>query len=501
MQRNSRPLGALFGALLGVACGARTGVFDLDEHGVGAAGYAGEGYLGQGGTRAGRGGSDSVGVSGSAAAGRGGVGAAAGAAGTAGKAGAGGSAPDVRVTSLGQGSAEHTCVVLSTGAVRCWGHAGNGELGYGNTNDIGDDETPASAGDVPIGGAVSQVAVGFRHTCALLTTRKVRCWGDGAAGKLGYGNTRTVGDDETPASVGDVDVGGFVTQISAGDDHTCALLTTGKVRCWGNGGDGALGYGNTNDIGDDETPASAGDVDVGGRVMQISAGGRHTCALLDSGALRCWGSDDTVAWGNGQLGYGDDPSLGTHLTIGDDETPASVGDVPVGGPVSQVTAGDYYTCALLATGNVRCWGAGLWGALGYGNPNNVGDNETPAAAGDVDVGEAVSQLSMGSHSTCALLSSGNVRCWGEAYDGELGYGTGPYDNIGDTESPASAGDVPIGGAVSQIAVGHAHACALLTAGTVRCWGATFHGQLGYPGLVRGVGQYDTPSSAGDVQVL
>jgi alpha-tubulin suppressor-like RCC1 family protein len=81
-------------------------------------------------------------------------------------------------------------------------------------------------------------------------------------GQLGYGNTNTIGDDETPASAGDVDVGETVTQISAGAAHTCALLASGNIRCWGQGSDGRLGYGNQSDIGDDETPVSAGNVPV-----------------------------------------------------------------------------------------------------------------------------------------------------------------------------------------------------------------------------------------------
>ena len=97
------------------------------------------------------------------------------------------------------------------------------------------------------------------------------------------------------AAAGDVDLGGTAVQISAGTQHSCALLEGGSVRCWG-GGDfdtygcaGCLGYGNRETIGDDEAPSSVGDVDVGGRVLQIAAGGDFTCALLEGGRVRCWG--------------------------------------------------------------------------------------------------------------------------------------------------------------------------------------------------------------------
>ncbi|MEZ5112747.1 MAG: RCC1 domain-containing protein [Nocardioidaceae bacterium] len=96
----------------------------------------------------------------------------------------------------------------------------------------------------------------------MLTTGDVRCWGSGGNGRLGYGNTTNIGNDETPATTGNITLGAKATAIAAGDSHTCALLTTGGVRCWGYGYYGQLGYGNTNTIGDDETPATAGNVNL-----------------------------------------------------------------------------------------------------------------------------------------------------------------------------------------------------------------------------------------------
>ena len=145
--------------------------------------------------------------------------------------------------------------------MRCWGSGSDG-LGYGNQETIGDDETPSAAKDIDVGAPVVQLAAGDFGACALLDTGNVRCWGSGEQGQLGYGNVETIGDDETPASAGDVNVGALVTSIDRGFGHVCATLVTGKVRCWGRGGPAALGYGNTEDIGDDETPADAGDVET-----------------------------------------------------------------------------------------------------------------------------------------------------------------------------------------------------------------------------------------------
>jgi alpha-tubulin suppressor-like RCC1 family protein len=402
-------------------------------------------------------------------------------------AGAGGNEPDVHV--VGRGAIalatayKHICVLLESGAVRCWGNGDFGELGYGTSSkiQIGDDETPDSAGDVEVGGKVKQIVTGGTHTCALLLNGAVRCWGN-FTGALGYGNLDRIGDDETPATAGDVDVGGVVTQLAAGTAHTCALLAGGRVRCWGDNRYGQLGYGNTDTIGDDETPASAGDVDVGGKVTQLSAGESHTCALLEGGSVRCWGMAIF-----GRLGYGN------LAPIGDDETPASAGDVVVGGKVTQVVAGDVHTCALLEGGAVRCWGNGY--VIGYNNGlKDIGDDETPASAGDVEVGSSVSQISAGAREVCALLSGGGVRCWGRGQFGELGYGN--QNDVGDDETPASAGDVAIGGPVAQIAAGYFVTCALLENTAVRCWGNGVYG-LGYSNT-NTIGDDHTPDSAGDV---
>jgi len=309
--------------------------------------------------------------------------------------------------------------------VHCWGQGTQGQLGYGNTNNVS--SPPAAAVDV--GGRVVQISASEVHTCALLEGGTVRCWGRVDFGALGYGNGLTIGDDDKPSQYGDIDVGGKVVSIDCGGNTTCAILDTGGLRCWGVGLIGRLGYGNTNDIGDDETPASVGDVPIGGKVVQVASSFTHSCALLEGGSVRCWG------YGNyGMLGYGN------VVSIGDDEPAAAAGDVPVGAPAVAITVGHWHSCALLSGGAVRCWGHALQAELGYGNITDIGDDETPASAGDVNIGVAATAIHAGEEHTCILTGAGAIRCWGDGSLGGLGYGN--TEAIGDNEVPASAGDVP-----------------------------------------------------------
>lgn len=325
----------------------------------------------------------------------------------------------------------HTCVLLDSGAVRCFGRGAYGRLGYGGVANIGDTELPLSVGPVDVGGDVAEIDAGDGHTCVVMTDRNVRCWGSNAFGQLGLGHEMTVGDDfgETPSDFPVVNVGGPVRDIATGYDHTCALLESGGVVCWGKGAGGRLGYGDTEDIGDTESPADAGLVDIGGTAVQVVAGGTHTCVLLDTGEVRCWGESVVGALGTGTA------------TIGDNELPTSVAVVDVGGPVTQIAAGTNHTCALLVGGFVRCWGAGADGQLGNRSTTNIGDNEAPSSWDVVNVGGTVAQIDAGGAHTCARMATGAFRCWGLGASGQLGYGD--TASIGGVDSPASWGDIPI----------------------------------------------------------
>ena len=385
---------------------------------------------------------------------------------------------------------EHTCVVLDNGRVRCWGLNSAGQLGYGNTgvfgkNLIGDNETPETEGPVAFGGPDAvEVATGSHHSCAILDDGGVRCWGLGADGRLGYGNVNTIGDNETPAGQANVSIGPnrTATAVTGGGGHTCAILDNGKVRCWGDNGAGQLGYANTAGqpaIGDNETPVSAGYVDLGnGRTATaIAAGLVHTCAILDNEKVRCWGSGD-----DGRLGYGNEDM------IGDGETPADAGYVDLGAGglgAKAIAAGQEHTCVILTNDKVRCWGQAFEGALGYGNTEAIGDDESPdtATVGHVQLGgvNAISIAAGDSH-TCAVLADTTVRCWGLPTEGQLGLVLGfgvVFPPIGDSETPDSQPTVDLAGRAGvAITAGGIHTCAAVATAHVHCWGNGSQGATG-----------------------
>jgi alpha-tubulin suppressor-like RCC1 family protein len=405
----------------------------------------------------------------------------------------GGTGPDAsgerRVVEL-ETSLTHTCALLSDGNVRCWGLA----LGLGPVSDenIGDNEHPYQAGDVPTGGGVKQVSVGDSFSCALYESGAVRCWGANSSGQLGYGHEDPI---DGPDQMLEVSLNGAAKQIASGQRHTCALLESGDVRCWGDNTFYQLATGDQENIGDDEVPGSRSPVPIGGVVTEISTGREHSCAILEGGFVRCWGS---YFGGTGPLGQGGDGP------IGDDETPAAAGNINVGGSVSLVAPGALHSCALRAKGRVHCWGQGDF--LGYQESEDIGDDETPASVGDVTIGGPALKISAGVNSRCALLEAGNVRCWGSGRDlggfptGFLGYGNNEV--IGDNEYPALAGDVDLGGLAADLSRGNAgeHVCALMQDGVVRCWGKNASGQLGL-GHTDTIGDTETPAAADPVRVL
>ncbi|MCB9737599.1 MAG: hypothetical protein H6745_33885 [Deltaproteobacteria bacterium] len=242
------------------------------------------------------------------------------------------------------------CASLVDGGLRCWGYDG-AALGAGGISSIGDDEAPA---DVPLDVGdlhFVHVATGYGATCAVTDDGRLRCWGTGAHGALGNGHLDSFGDDpgETPATAGDTPVGFLVRRVAIGLGFVCALSQSGAVRCWGRGAEGQLGNRRVVDIGDDEAPSSTISVELGEPALAIAAGGFNACAVLASG-VRCWG------WGHtGINGQGDEENLGDDERV--DSVPlVPLGDAPhsiavngAGAAACAIVAGGELNCWGLAT--------------------------------------------------------------------------------------------------------------------------------------------------------
>jgi alpha-tubulin suppressor-like RCC1 family protein len=157
---------------------------------------------------------------------------------------------------------EHSCVLFSTGEVVCWGRADYGQLGQGNTDDWGDGgmEVPADLMPISLDGVATAITAGEQFSCALLDDGDVRCWGRNHRGQLGLGHADQIGDTELPLDADPIDLGLPAISISSGIDHTCAVREDYSVVCWGYGMTGRLGYAATDTVGDDETPASVGPI-------------------------------------------------------------------------------------------------------------------------------------------------------------------------------------------------------------------------------------------------
>jgi len=328
----------------------------------------------------------------------------------------------------------HTCARTGAGAVSCWG--ANYARQLGNQSRL-DSSTPVRISS--LSSPAASVAAGDRHTCVVTKVAEVACWGANDGGQLGDGSRRDRARARTVRALA-----GQSVRVSPGESHTCALSNAGSVRCWGENGSGQLGNGTF--VGH-PTPSAVVDLP---EATDVSAGGRHTCAVARAGTVECWGANDWGQLGNGLRQARSRPQRVKGLA----------------GAATVVAAGDNHTCALTEAGVVWCWGANDLGQLG-----SVATKPSRAEPGFVPglTGKATAVTSGANH-TCALMSSGRVRCWGANDSGQLGDGT-----FRAHRRPVSVRGVRDAVAVSA---GGDHTCALTKGGVLRCWGWNYWGQLG-----------------------
>lgn len=393
-----------------------------------------------------------------------------------------------------------SCSLLESNQIKCWGSNTYGQLGLGDTDNRG--AAPDQMGDflptIDLGNpsrSVLQVTKSSVHTCALSDNGRVKCWGRNDDGQLGLGDTtyRGIVSDQMGINLPAVDLGAGRTavQITVGGAHSCALLDDGTIKCWGDNFHGQLGTGDEinhgidiNQMGEDLPVVNLG---TGRSAVSISAGSKHTCAILDDASLKCWGLNQS-----GQLGLGSILSeYGNRAADMGDNLP--VVDLGTGRTALQVSAGNNYTCAVLDNNSVKCWGWNGQGRLGLGDendrgslPEQMGDNLPAVDLGSIQVGPTIAipihaqQVSAGYDHTCALTTFNNVKCWGDNGSGELGLGDINDRGITPEQMGNALSPVPLGNGrfVQQVDVNINYTCALLDTNEIKCWGYNPAGSLG-----------------------
>lgn len=320
------------------------------------------------------------------------------------------------------------CARTTAGSVFCWGRNNVGQLGNGNTSNSA---VPVQVTNLPL--PVTQISGGPSHTCALLADASVRCWGANANGQLGDGSLT---NRSTPVLVNGL--GGFdgAIAVSAGYKHSCALLASGRIKCWGSNVEGQLGNGNNIN--------STAPVEVLGiaNARVLSAGTSHTCAALQTGTVKCWGYG-----GYGQLGNGATANRNTQVDV------LNLTDVDT------LVTGIQHTCAKTNGGGVKCWGDNSRGQLGNGS---FSGSSIPVDV--VGLAGGVSQLAStsASYSNCAILVGGGGKCWGANGNWQLGSGDNLNKNVPTTITGLSSPP-------QFITIGWANACAGVSNG-VQCRG-------------------------------
>lgn len=339
-----------------------------------------------------------------------------------------------------------------------------------------------------------QVTAGYAHVCAIAFDGKAYCWGYNAFGQVGVSGG---GNILTPVAVSGL-TDKNMSFIAAGSAHTCAISSEGKVYCWGYNSRGQLGVG---DRSDRSTPVLVSGILSGKVITSIAAGDFHTCALDFDGVAYCWGSnglDSSNGTWSGQLGNND--SSHNDSLVPDDVFVGS-GSVMNGKKIVAITAGHSHTCALDSGGVVYCWGDDGYGRLGNGSTNVNSQVPTKVDTTGVLSGKTVVSLMSSSGNadhTCVVASDGKAYCWGYNAIGQLGDTTTTNRSSPVAVLASSSDFYSNGKTVISIAAADTHTCAIMTGGTVYCWGSNDSGQLGSNSSYDQYFPYHTSTTAGSL---
>lgn len=365
--------------------------------------------------------------------------------------------------SLG-GNGTFMCLVDSVGHGWCWGPNPAGNLGDRTITTATSPVQVLRATSIPfvpdeLTDAID-IAAGGTHACAATTEGYAWCWGSNSSRQLGDGTTTqrlgaVVVEKASVALAG-------VLDVEVGGTHSCALREGGQAWCWGNGREGRLGIGTT--------PATSGPVRmrrVGGAlggVLEVVAGGAHTCARIASGTVWCTGDNRHGQLGDGtrtmrKLAVEVEKTGGTALT-----------------DVVDITASAFRTCAATASGAAWCWGTSEYvGTPDQGTSVTDRTRATRVKKANGQPLTGITRIATGWEDSCALGSSGQVWCWGHNLRGAAGNGTTTPQRR--AVQVTYEGGAPFTGAI-DIAVGRYFACAITSDNEAWCWGSSKFGTIG-----------------------
>ena len=296
----------------------------------------------------------------------------------------------------------------------------------------------------------TMLSAGDSFTCGVTSMGGAKCWGINYSGQLGDG---TQVDRSQPEYVHGLSSG--VDSISTGFDHTCAVTTSGGAKCWGENFRGQLGDGTKTDRSE---PVDV--VGLSSGVQAVVAGYQVSCALTDTGGVKCWGNGTAV------------PSDVSGLSSG----------------VEEISGGEDHFCVLMDTGGVKCWGDNDYGQLGDGSTDYSYHSEPVDVVG---LSSGVSSVGLGVDHSCAVLDNGSAKCWGKNYSGQLGNGSVANSNI-----PVDV--TAFTGQASKIGGGLGHTCIVSSAGEFQCWGSNKQGQLGNGSTLDSLTAVDTSGMSDNV---
>ena len=340
------------------------------------------------------------------------------------------------------------CALLVNETLYCWGKNSAGQLGINNQVK---QNTPQYV-DFGSKGLVSSIGIGETHSCAILKSGALECWGDNSYGKLGIGS---ISNAFTPQTV-TFNPDATVKYVDGGESHTCAVLENNSLYCWGNGEHGRLGNGSTSNH--YRSSPQHVDLGTGKNVSKLAVGGRHNCAILNDNSTKCWGYNVY-----GQLGIGNYTHLGTPQTV-------SFGSNRY---ATDIFAGKFHTCAILDDNSTKCWGNNFEGQLGIGSTTN--DFQTPQQVTFFGTQKPI-EISASNQHTCAVLQNGTTVCTGVNTYGELGIGTASGSGVYYT-AYQYVQNRP-GMSFKSIMTATFGSCGISINDELLCWGRNLQGELG-----------------------